>query len=49
MTPNIGHLPHEMIVTINFPLIIMVKYLGKNTQQCVTIDLLVLRTIQSKM
>jgi hypothetical protein len=32
MTPNIGHLTHEMIVTINRPLIIMVKYLGIITQ-----------------
>jgi hypothetical protein len=33
MTPNIGHLPYEMIVTINLLLIIVVKYLGKITQQ----------------
>ncbi len=32
MTPYIGHLPYKMIVTINLILIIMVKYLGKITQ-----------------
>lgn len=32
MAPNIGHLPYEMIVTINLLLIIVVKYLGKVTQ-----------------
>lgn len=49
MTLYIGHLPYEIIVTINYPLIIMVEYLGKITQKCNTIELLVSIIIHSQL